>query len=168
MAKGNVVGDIVTVEQSVLGMAGFLGSFVHALDGKKRLTIPSEWRALTGAPPQLVVLPSVSDNDSERCLWVYPARVWNLRLAPLRQVSSADDVRRAMRVLASRSEILTWDAAGRLRIRDELLKHAGLTGQVMLVGAFERFELWEPEQWKQQEGTVDSTAMKRAVQSIGL
>jgi len=150
-------------------MAGFLGSFVHALDGKKRLTIPSEWRALTGDPAQLVVLPSVSDSEAEHCVWVYPVRAWNSRLAQLRQVSSVDEaVRRAMRIWASRSELLTWDAAGRLRVRDELLKHAGLTGQVMLVGAFERFELWEPEQWKQQEGAVDSTAMKKAVQSIGL
>ncbi|MCX7009866.1 MAG: hypothetical protein NTY53_21930 [Kiritimatiellaeota bacterium] len=163
------MGDIVTSEQSAAAMAGFIGHYVHALDGKKRLTIPSEWRTLTGDPAQLIVLPSVSDSEAEQCLWVYPVREWNLRLSRLRQVSSADEsVRRAMRVLASRSEMLTWDAAGRLRVRDELLKHAGLTGQVMLVGGFERFELWEPEQWKLQEGAVDSTAMKKAVQSIGL
>jgi MraZ protein len=64
--------------------------------------------------------------------------------------------------------MLTWDAAGRLRVNDELLKHAGLTGQVMLVGALERFELWEPEQWKQLEETVDSTVIMSAFQSTGL
>jgi MraZ protein len=113
----------------------------------------------------LVVLPSVL----EPCLWVYPARIWNARLGPkLHQVSIADEeIRRAMRTLASASELLPWDAAGRLRIRDGLLEHAGLTGQVVLVGAFERFELWEPGKWKQQHA-VDPTGMKQAIHSLGL
>ena len=146
-------------------MASFMGRHLHALDGKKRLTIPSVWRELVGKPPQLVALPSLT----EKCIWVYPAREWNLRVAQLRKVSSADEtVRHVLRAVASRSELLTWDAAGRLRVSDESLKHAGLTGQVMLVGAFERFELWEPEQWKLQEEAVDPTVMLSAFRSTGL
>ncbi len=163
------MGDNATIEQGEAGMASYMGRHLHALDGKKRLTIPSAWRELTGEPAQLVALPSVSNNAHERCVWIYPMRVWNLRLERLRTVSSADEnIRRVLRVLASRSEMLTWDAAGRLRVSDETLKHAGLTSQVLLVGAFERFELWEPEQWKKQEEIVDSTMMMAAVQSIGL
>lgn len=163
------MGDNVTSEQGEVGMASFMGHHLHALDGKKRLTIPSVWRELTGQPAQLVALPSVSNNANERCIWVYPAREWNLRVARLRKISSADEsVRKVLRVLASRSELLTWDAAGRLRVSDESLKHAGLTGQVLLVGAFERFELWEPEQWKLQEESVDSTMMLAAIHSTGL
>lgn len=157
--------DNVTIEQGGVGMASFMGRFQHALDGKKRLTIPSAWRDLVGPPAQLVALPSLS----EKCIWVYPARDWNVRLAQLRKVSSADEaVRHVLRMVASRSEMLTWDAAGRLRVSDDSLKHAGLTGQVVLVGAFERFELWEPEQWKLQEEAVDSTVMLKAFQSTGL
>lgn len=157
--------DNVTTEQGGVGMASFMGRFQHALDGKKRLTIPSAWRELVGQPAQLVALPSLS----EKCIWVYPARDWNVRLAQLRKVSSADEaVRHVLRMVASRSEMLTWDAAGRLRVSDDSLKHAGLTGQVVLVGAFERFELWEPEQWKLQEETVDPTVMLKAFQSTGL
>jgi len=166
VAKGADVGDNATIENSAAGMAGFLGQFVHALDGKKRLTIPSEWRDLTGAPAQLVVLPSVT---VDKCLWVYPMREWNLRIGKIRAVSSADEEkRRALRVLASQSEMLTWDGVGRMRVKDELLNFAGLSGQVVLVGAFERFELWEPELWKQQVGSVDQVSLQRAVQSVGL
>ena len=163
------MGDNVTVENSAVGMAGFLGQFVHALDGKKRLTIPSEWRDLTGAPAQLVVLPSVTVSDKDKCLWVYPMREWNLRMGKIRAVSSADEEkRRALRQLASRSEMLTWDGVGRMRVRDDLLIYAGLSSQVVLAGAFERFELWEPELWKQQVGSVDQTSLQKAVQSVGL
>ena len=151
--------------QGEAGVANFMGRHLHALDGKKRLTIPSAWRETVGQPAQLVALPSLA----EKCIWVYPAREWNLRVAQLRKVPSADEtVRHVLRVVASRSEMLMWDAAGRLRISDESLKHAGLTGQVMMVGAFERFELWEPEQWKLKEEAVDSTVLLSAFQSTGL
>jgi MraZ protein len=96
-------------------------------------------------------------------------REWNLRMGKIRAVPSADEEkRRALRVLASRSEMLTWDGVGRMRVKDDLLKFAGLSNQVVLVGAFERFELWEPELWKQQVGSVDQTSLEKAVQSVGL
>jgi len=146
-------------------VSGFLGSVVHLLDSKKRLIIPADWREMAGAPPQLVVLPSVT----EKCLWVYPEQVWSRRLEKMLTVPSADEAtRQAFRVLASQSERVSWDAQGRIRVKDELLAYAGLTNQVVLVGAFERMELWEPDLWKQQLGSVDQVSLKKAVQSVGL
>ena len=34
----------------------FVNTYVHTLDGKKRLTIPSDWRELAGAPGRLFLL----------------------------------------------------------------------------------------------------------------
>ena len=42
------------------------------------------------------------------------------------------------------------DSAGRLLIASTLRQHAGLTKQVMLVGQFNKFELWDEENWYQQ------------------
>ncbi|MCX6996736.1 MAG: hypothetical protein NTV49_06545 [Kiritimatiellaeota bacterium] len=164
--EGSIVGEKDTMENGgTTGMSGFIGNVIHSLDSKKRLTIPADWREMAGAPPHLVVLPSVT----EKCLWVYPERIWNLRLESLRAVSSANEaVRQAMRVWASQSERVSWDAQGRIRIKDELLGHAELSNQVVLVGAFERMELWEPDLWKQQVGSVDQISLKKAVQSVGL
>jgi len=164
--EGRIVGEEGTIGNSGrFGMSGFLGNVVHSLDSKKRLTIPADWREMTGTPSNLVVLPSVT----EKCLWIYPEREWSRRLEKLRTVSSADEsTRQAIRVLASQSERVSWDAQGRIRIKDELLEYAGLMNQVVLVGAFERMELWEPDLWKQQIGSVDQISLKKAVQSVGL
>ena len=142
--EGRVVGERDIVENGgPTGMSGFLSHVIHSLDSKKRLTIPADWREMTGAPPNLVVLPSVT----EKCLLIYPEREWNRRLEKLRAVSSANEaVRQALRVWASRSERVSWDAQG----------------------AFERMELWEPDLWKQQVGSVDQISLKKAVQSVGL
>ena len=37
-----------------------------------------------------------------------------------------------------------------IRVSDELLDGAGIKGQVVLVGAANRFELWSPEKWQEQ------------------
>ena len=42
------------------------------------------------------------------------------------------------------------DNAGRLLIAPILRQHAGLTKEVMLVGQFNKFELWDETTWYQQ------------------
>ncbi len=42
------------------------------------------------------------------------------------------------------------DGAGRLLIAPVLRQHAGLTKEVMLVGQFNKFELWDETTWHQQ------------------
>lgn len=135
-----------TVTGGIEGAQGvFLGNFVHNLDPKRRLTIPSEWRETVGASGTLYALPGVD----ERYLTLFPAREMVQRLQRLRNLSIADaQARQFARVLGSQSQLAPWDSAGRIRIKDELLEFAGLTDQVVLVGAIEKFELWNPERWK--------------------
>lgn len=128
----------------------FVGTFIHSLDPKQRLTIPSEWRDYVGSPSSLYVLPGVE----ERYLTVFPAREMVQRLQRLRNLSIADArARQFARVLGSQSQLAPWDSAGRIRVKDDLLTFAGLTDQVMLVGAIEGFELWNMERWKAVRST---------------
>jgi MraZ protein len=124
------------------GLAGhgtFVGKFTHALDPKRRLTIPAVWRLQVGDPPVLYVLP----DFHEKCLCLFPAADWMRRIEKLRRHSLADrKARQLARVLGSQSELLPWDVQGRIRIKDELLAQAGLTDDVVLVGAFEYIEVW--------------------------
>jgi MraZ protein len=124
------------------GLAGhgtFVGRFTHALDPKRRLTIPSVWRLQVGEPAVLYALPDLH----EKCLCLFPAADWMRRIEKLRHHSLADRrARQLARTLGSQSEILTWDVQGRIRVNDALLAHAGLADEVVLVGAFEYIELW--------------------------
>jgi MraZ protein len=123
----------------------FVGTFIHALDPKKRLTIPSEWREQVGQANSLYVLPAVD----QKCLCVFRASDMVSRLQRIRSHSIADTrARQFARILGSQSQLVPWDSQGRIRVKDELLATARLTDQVALVGAFEGFELWNPELWK--------------------
>lgn len=142
----------------------FVGNFTHSLDPKKRLTVPSEWRELVGAQKRLFVLPGIKT----KCLCVYPAREMTRRLEKLRTLSIADGKgRQFARALASRSEWVPWDSQGRVRIKDDLLAYAGLVNQVVLVGTFDGFELWSPDNWKTEDDAVDDPLIEEAAREIG-
>lgn len=166
VTKGQVVekNDIERPEP-LLGSGGFASSFLHALDPKKRLTIPSIWRTEVGSPRSLYVLPGL---NNEKCLYVYPAREMAKRLDKFRSIGIGDKKARLFaRTLASSSDLVAWDSQGRIRIKDELLAYAKITDQVKLVGAWSSFELWNPELWKQATATIDATTMDEAVRYVG-
>ncbi len=154
----------ISMSGEMAGQGVFVNTYTHSLDPKKRLTIPSDWRELVGAPRRLVVLPGVN----EACLCVYPAREMTRRLEKLRNFSIADAKGRQLaRALASRSDLVPWDSQGRIRVKDELLEYAGLLNQVVLVGAFDRFELWSPDRWKEQMNSVDQPQLEDAARYVG-
>jgi len=140
----------------------FVGSFTHSLDPKKRLTIPADWREQVSGS-RLYVMPDIND----RCLGVLPAAEMMYRIKKMREHGATDKKARFFaRVLASQSDLVTWDSQGRIRIKDELLDRAGLVDQVVLVGAFDRFELWNPELFK-KAGAMDGDSLKDAAQYVG-
>jgi len=143
----------------------FTGEHPRTLDPKKRLTIPSEWRDYAELSAGLYVLP---DLEGGQFLNVYPAREMMERLQSLRNLSIADvKGRQFARLLGSKSQLVPWDSVGRIRINDGLLAHAKLTDEVILLGAFDHFELWNPELWKQVSpaGTAD---LGEAARHVGI
>lgn len=139
----------------------FIGSYLHSLDSKRRLTIPLEWRQQVGDPQALFVIPL-----HEKCLYVLPAREVVRRLNLKRGHSITDfEAAEADRVTGSSSELISWDSQGRIRIRDELLAHADLTEQVALIGAIERFELWNPKVWDKHRAAASAEVADSAGRS---
>lgn len=146
------------------GEGVFVNTYVHSLDTKRRLTIPSDWRELAGVPKRLFVLPGVND----KCLCVYPAREMTRRLERLRNLSIADAKGRQLaRTLASRSDLTPWDSQGRIRIKDDLLDFAAIANQAVLVGTFDGFEIWNPDLWKETEDSVNPQDLGEAARYVG-
>ena len=141
----------------------FVGTFTHSLDPKKRLTVPSEWREVAG-DPRFFVLPGVN----LKCLYVFPAQEMMRRLEKFRSVSIADaKAQQFARTFFSRANQVPWDSQGRIRVGDDLLDYAGLMNQVVMVGIGNRFELWSPDQWKEQNSQVEPSNFVEAAQYIG-
>jgi MraZ protein len=150
MANEAIDSDGGGLESSTTVVGVFVGFFLHSLDTKRRLTIPLGWRRQVGVPESLFVAPI-----HDKCLYVLTAREMVKRFGKSAGHSFADpEAASADRELAAQSELLEWDSQGRIRIRDELLEHAQLTDQVALVGAFERFEIWNPKTWEKYRAAM--------------
>ena len=144
----------------------FLNSYTHFLDPKRRLTIPSEWREPFAQAPTLYVLP----DFFERSLRLIPDVDMDRRLEKIRQIPLSDRRGRDLvRELGRQSDKVQWDAQGRIRIKDEMLNWVGLVDQVLLVGAVDTFELWEPKTWTQTRRTpsFDQDKLREAAPLVG-
>ena len=151
------------IEQEIKGQGRFVGKYLHALDPKKRITIPSQWRAQVGSPNSLYVLPDVDSKS----LCVFPASEMKSRIERVRQHSMGDKVaRNFLRIVGPQSDLVSWDTQGRIRVKDELLELAGITEQVQLVGVIIGFELWNPKRFK-ESGSMDASKLGDAARSIG-
>ena len=139
-----------------------VGRFDHALDPKKRFTIPSEWRALMGNPQYVYVLP----DPRERCLNLVPMAEMDMRLAKLREKSLFDPAaNRALQTIGAISELPALDSQGRIRISDRLLQFANLTTTVAMLGSVRMVKLWDP-QVLAPANEVDQAAFANALTEV--
>ena len=127
----------------------FRGATTINLDGKGRLAVPMRYRELLLEESQGQMVCTIDLHHP--CLLLYTLPQWEVIEQKLSRLSSMNPVeRRIQRLLLGHASECQMDSAGRLLIASTLRQHAGLTKQVMLVGQFNKFELWDEENWYQQ------------------
>ena len=133
-------------------------TFCHTLDPKKRLTIPSEWRDALGNPQYVYVMPSVNED----CLELVPAELMERTLRRYQDADLFDDEADAdAQAIAQFSQMLKVDSAGRIRIGDNLLSHAGISGGVTMIGCIRKAKLWAAERKAaSSNGNLDLSAFR--------
>lgn len=141
-----------------------IGEYIHTLDPKKRLSLPSKWRTKLG---KTLVVTRGLDN----CLFVYPLSAWQaitdkVAALPLGQA----DTRSFNRFFLSGAVMVDVDKAGRILVPDFLKDFAKLKNQVVLAGVHDRVEIWDEKKWndykKKIEEQADSLAEKLG--SVGI
>lgn len=119
----------------------FAGEFRHSLDGKKRVTIPSAWRC--NETDDFVIIP----NPSEACLTVMPPEVFERFGQEAKATRTPQEYRLFLRLFYSNSHRVSTDKQGRLLLPESYCIQAGLTGDTVLTGGMDRFEIWSVENW---------------------
>lgn len=120
-------------------MSTFLGSYTYTLDDKGRVSLPAPFRR--EASDQRFVLLQVYAP----ALALYPESAWRDVEERLRGVLRNDPDARmwVLSVMASAVEV-SPDSQGRILIPSRLQEAANLEGQVLMVGAIDKVELWNP------------------------
>jgi MraZ protein len=126
----------------------FMGQYMHNLDSKGRLTIPSRYRAL-------LVDGAYITQGFDRNLMVWPKSSFEKIAQRVSQASITDPTSRQLRrFIYSSGESLEVDRVGRILI-PEFLRHAAqLDNEVVVVGVGDYFEVWSPLLWAEQRASL--------------
>ncbi len=129
-----------------------IGEYVHILDPKKRLSLPSKFRKELG---RTVVVTRGLDN----CLFVYSLKEWKKILEKLGELSIGQaDTRGFNRFMLSGAVEVEVDSVGRILIPDFLKTFAGLKEKVILAGIHTRVEIWDEALWSVYKKRVEKQA----------
>jgi MraZ protein len=84
----------------------------------------------------------------EGCLWMYRMQDWEGKLSALRQQLDDQQSRLLMHYLVAQSMASSVDTEGRLTIPPPLMEYANIKGEVVIIGLYDRLELWSPSHWE--------------------
>jgi MraZ protein len=134
----------------------FIGEFLHRLDDKGRVALPRKFRdELKGG----VVITRGLDS----CLFVYSVEEWKkmaekLSSLPLGQTNS----RAFVRLMLSGAMDSVIDKQGRIVIADYLKKYAKLKKKAVMIGLYNRIEVWDEEIWTKYKQQTEADSLQIA------
>lgn len=129
-----------------------IGEYIHTLDPKKRLALPSRFRKELG---KKVVITRGLDN----CLFVYPMKAWQKVSEKIAELPMGQaDTRGFGRFMLAGAVESDIDAIGRILVPDFLKDFAKLGTQVAVIGVHERVELWDEKAWSAYKGRIEKQA----------
>ncbi|RXK87778.1 transcriptional regulator MraZ [Chlorobaculum sp. 24CR] len=133
-------------------MPGFIGREQHSVDEKGRLLIPARFRRKfllqednsgTGAPSRSPALYVFKADDGS--LELYEPSVWNEKEQQLLKLSDFNpDERLLTTMIYARLDQTELDRSGRIALSREMLDHAGIVKDAVIIGANAKMVVWEP------------------------
>lgn len=129
----------------------FYGSFVHNLDDKGRLVIPSKMREALGAKAYIL-------KGYDGALSIYRESDFEDLIKKIKTLSfTKKNARAHLRVqLASVCE-LDIDKQGRALLPTQLLAKYKIGKEVIVIGALDHIEVWNKKDYEAYEKTADSS-----------
>ena len=118
------------------------GEFRHTLDDRSRVAVPVRFRQRLGQGATLA-------RWLDRCLGLFPHDEWEKLAAKLRALPLTNpNAREFARFMSSGAVDVELDKQGRILVPSYLREYAGLVeGEVIVVGALDRLEIWSPAAW---------------------
>lgn len=133
-----------------------LGTYPHQLDDKNRIRIPAKLKT------------ELKDNYTltkgvDGCIYVFAKEAFAAHIGGKQGEVSIGDraAQKPLRLLMASAYELTEDKQGRIILPAELIKHAGIKKNVVILGVGNRAEIWDEERWNAYSSGEDDfdTAM---------
>jgi MraZ protein len=125
-------------------MPGFVGTYEHSLDAKGRVILPAKFRPAFDRGGYLT-------ENREGCLALWTPGEFERQMESMQERAAVGRMdRNRARLWASTAFELEIDRQGRMVIPSRLRQFARLEGDVLVNGAIDRIELWNPAVWQER------------------
>lgn len=119
-----------------------MGEYQHSIDAKGRLIIPAKFR-------EHLTEGFVITRGLDNCLFGYPILEWRKLEEKLKQLPvTKKDARAFTRFFFSGATEVEVDKQGRINIPGNLLTHANVQKDCVVLGVSNRIEIWSKESWQ--------------------
>jgi MraZ protein len=140
-------------------MRFFLSTYTNKVDRKGRVSVPAQFRALLSAKEfaGFAAYPSFTSPCIECCDMDFLERLLE-GTQTFDAFSPEQDT--LSNVIFPETQVLTWDAEGRIVLPKEMMDHANISENATFVGLGQKFQIWEPEARKVVKSEFQAKAMR--------
>lgn len=134
----------------------FIGEFTHSIDQKGRVALPSKFRASLASG-------CVVTRGLDNSLFIYTVEEWEKMAKKLAKLPMAQaDARAFSRLMLSGAMNVDLDKQGRVVVPGYLRKYAGLKNEVVIIGLYNKIEMWSKEAWEIYSSSMENESSEIA------
>jgi len=134
----------------------FIGEYIHTIDSKKRLAVPAKLRKDLGSTV-------VITRGPDPCLFLYSLSAWEAVATKLSKLPLGQaDTRNFVRFTLAGATEEDFDTLGRILIPEHLKGYAGLGSRAVIVGVYDRVEIWSESRWAELQKKTEEQADRLA------
>lgn len=133
-----------------------IGEYQHNLDSKGRISVPVKFRTELGSS-------AIVTKGLDSCLFLYPKGEWEVMAQKLSSLPvSSSNARAFSRLMLSGAMEVEIDKQGRALLPSYLRDYAGIKGETVMAGVFNRVEIWDKQAWREYSKNAESRQSETA------
>jgi MraZ protein len=126
----------------------FAGEFRAHAEAGGLFRLPSIFLAAFPPPEEAIGRQVVVLKSLDPSLWLYPSQIWEAKLAATREHLDDGQSRLLIHYIVAELILAELDSQGRFTISHMFRTYAAITIEVVLIGLYDRIELWSPTRWE--------------------
>ncbi|MBS4014448.1 MAG: division/cell wall cluster transcriptional repressor MraZ [Bacteroidetes bacterium] len=127
----------------------FIGEYHYRIDEKGRLAVPAKFRS--DLKKQVIITRGI-----EKCLILYSKKEWEKLAVKLAGLPISKEKNRDFnRLMLGGAMDVEVDSQGRVILPDYLRVYANIKKNVVVVGLYDKLEIWDEEDWEKQKSSSE-------------
>lgn len=135
----------------------FFDTVQNKVDSKARVSVPAEYRDVLAMKNSALI---AYRSFVYPCIECCPSAFMDMLVEKINNKfdlfsESHDDI---TRLILADAKAFSYDSTGRIVLSEKLIKHAKITTTALFVGMGEKFQIWSPEIYEEEENKLRERA----------